>query len=318
LIAMRALPSTPKLALTLAARRNPSVKQILDKAAKRSGFDKIPYDHPVDDDTLEKLAAHIPRTFSYVRALLLRRATLDQRELKGKEKRYSGKYRNMALEVMRWLGRRAGAVPHGPRGGQWYLHGTRSDAYRKDLAKKPAYQGLLGKHFLDMETGRTNPPRSLMQLGRVVNVELDNGSLVTPSRKLILAWGNRKLHLCIPAKGNPGSLSSNVRDMHRKFHGADPGRAIVADCPTPKGGTKTLGLIKAITYQATGINSPAKKRHNWRHLFGDTGHEGRESHPKSLMPAMVQDAAGNVFIRRRAGNKYTVGVYDDGEAYIIG
>ena len=162
-----------------------------------------------------------------------------------------------------------------------------------------------------------NMPASMMQLGRVVDLELDTGRKIRPRRQSLLAWGRRNLHLCIPHSGR-APLSPAVATMHRKFHGANPAGGRLAECPAPVGGLRSLGLIRAVTYRATGIASPAKAKYAWRHVFGDRGHAGDENQPPSKFPALMQDAKGRLFIRRRKSNTYHVGAYTDGVDYIIG
>lgn len=163
------------------------------------------------------------------------------------------------------------------------------------------------------------PGAQMLQLGRVVDLELDDGEILTPKKKLLLAWGRNNLHICVPIrKEDAPRLNGNTVRAHREFHGTEPSSVIIADRPTMGKGARKIGLLKAITYNATGINSPNKKRHNYRHIFGDTGHAGEEDQPPSKFPAVYEDAKGNLFIKRRRGNGYTVDLYTDGQAWIIG
>jgi len=160
-------------------------------------------------------------------------------------------------------------------------------------------------------------PASMMQLGRVVDLELDTGRKIRPRGQSLLAWGRRNLHLCIPHTGR-AALSPAVAAKHRRFHGANPNGGRLAECPDPIGGLRLVGLLRAVTYRAAGIASPAKKRYAWRHVFGDRGHAGEENQPPARFPALMTDAKGRLFIRRRKGNTYYVGAYKDGVDYIIG
>lgn len=83
--------------------------------------------------------------------------------------------------------------------------------------------------------------------------------------------------------------------------------------PATRGAVNTLGLIEAVTYSATGIQSPSKGSHHWIHHFGDRGECGHgptsaqaASYAERFMPSMNVDAAGNLFVVRRTSNHFTV------------
>lgn len=161
---------------------------------------------------------------------------------------------------------------------------------------------------------------SLLQLGHLVRIELRSGHEISPRGK-ILAWGGDgragELFICKKVKGKAAELPASIRRQHRQFHGADPEKTVLAEVPEPYGNPEKVGLIKAVTYRPVGIKSPSKKTYNWRHVFGDTGHEGKEGFPSSCMPALYRDKKGNLYIKRRSKNTFYVGMYSDGYAWII-
>jgi len=160
--------------------------------------------------------------------------------------------------------------------------------------------------------------KCLLQLGTIVDIEMEDGTIITPKKKFLLGWGNNNIHIVSPLGKKGSTITKAVAKLHKEFHGDSPNGSVLVDKPTmPKNATK-VGLIKAITYKASGINSPYKKRYNYRHVFGDTGHNGSENQPSSKFPSLLQDKKGNLFIKRRRGNTYYVGIYHDGQAWIIG
>lgn len=81
----------------------------------------------------------------------------------------------------------------------------------------------------------------------------------------------------------------------------------MVDAPSPTGVLAKVGLVKSLTYEVpTRIRSPEKNRYRWHHAFGDTGHKGGDTYPERVMPALLRDARGNLFIKRRPGNIFTV------------
>lgn len=191
----------------------------------------------------------------------------------------------------------------------------------KDIFPKMAERAYGKAHANPGCGARRNPGTpgtQMLQLGRVVDLELDDGQILTPRKKLLLAWGRNNLHICVPVRQGDGRLNRNTVRAHREFHGTEPTSVVIADKPDMGKDARKIGLLKAITYNATGITSPNKKRHNYRHIFGDTGHAGEEDQPPSKFPAVYEDRKGNLFIKRRRGNGYTVDLYTDGQAWIIG
>ena len=155
--------------------------------------------------------------------------------------------------------------------------------------------------------------KSLLCIGRLIKLELvepDSDRVATLRfRDKWLASNGRDLYICTVRGVRHGHvrLPGGVLAKHRKFHGAPPkGRPFLGDNPTKTGTTKTLGLVKALVYTVPRvIDSPGKNPYVWHHAFGDTGHEGKE-YPKRVMPALLKDAKGNLFFKRRPGNIYRV------------
>lgn len=153
--------------------------------------------------------------------------------------------------------------------------------------------------------------KTLLCIGRLVRLELvekdsDREASISPKGKW-LAWDGKNMHICTVTGQTAAKLPETVRKRHEKFHNRAPqGRPFTADCPTPSGKLVFLGLLKALVYKVPKkVSSPNKNPYLWHHNFGDTGHKGGE-YPKTVMPAMMKDQKGNLFIKRRKGNIYTV------------
>lgn len=160
---------------------------------------------------------------------------------------------------------------------------------------------------------------STLGIGRLTSLELLNPSTGKTTTKAVrgkyLAWRPKAkaFTICtIIRRNNPQSrLSPAIQRSHKKFHLAPSRRALVINSPEPKGSLRQVALIKALTYftpsadAPDGIHSPSKNNAHWHHAFGDTGHRGGTYTPK-VMPALCVDSAGNMFIRRRKGNIFTV------------
>jgi len=158
---------------------------------------------------------------------------------------------------------------------------------------------------------------SVLGVGRLTSLELfdpqSNRSRTKTIRGKYLAWRPtaRAFAICTIVKKSAAKVSPAIERAHRKFHLAPSRRALVINRPEPVGKLKQLGLIKALTYftpnpgALDGINSPSKNNAHWHHAFGDTGHRGGTYTPK-VMPALCSDERGNLFIRRRKGNIFTV------------
>lgn len=108
--------------------------------------------------------------------------------------------------------------------------------------------------------------------------------------------------------GTGQHLPPAIQQAHRRFHDKKPDGGLLIDAPNPSGRLRQVGLLKALVYDTprAKIRSPSKNKYQWHHAFGDTGHEGRTDYPTKVMPAVLKDAKGNWFIRRRPGNIFTV------------
>lgn len=159
-----------------------------------------------------------------------------------------------------------------------------------------------------------------VDLGILESMELEDGRTLHP-RGCHLAWmpQQRALAITIKARGRPARLSSATKRVHRQFHASEPQRAVTYEWPDQRGSLRLLGLMRKITYIVPKhIRSPDKRQADgmpirWVHAFGDHGESGHgpvggpeKRYPQHLMPALVEDAAGNLFIKRRAGNKFNV------------
>lgn len=153
---------------------------------------------------------------------------------------------------------------------------------------------------------------SALGVGRLTSLELLNPNTGKVSTKRIsgkwLSWSPRKraFIICTVVKRNPQRVSGAIERAHRRFHSAPSSGSFVIDAPSPCGPLRQVGLIKALTYfTPDSIKSPSKNKAHWHHAFGDTGHKGGVYTPK-VMPALCRDSKGNLFIKRRAGNIFTV------------
>lgn len=153
---------------------------------------------------------------------------------------------------------------------------------------------------------------STLGVGRLTSLELLNPQTGKTSVKRIsgkwLAWrpGAKAFVICNVKSKSTKRLNPSIEKAHRKFHLAPSSRALVVDSPDPKGALTQVALIKALTYLVPKqVVSPSKNNSHWHHAFGDTGHKGGVYTPK-VMPALYTDSRGNLFIRRRKGNIFTV------------
>jgi hypothetical protein len=156
-----------------------------------------------------------------------------------------------------------------------------------------------------------------IQIGKLVQLQLENGRTMSPRGWIVGCKGRTGLLLGRPVRRVQARLPAGVVRMHRQFHGANPAGSMVCEYGTSTKGMKCVGRLKAIMYRAQGVRSPAKRGANWNHAFGDTGHEGLTNHPRSRMPELWSDGT-RLVIKRMRGNTYYVGPYDDGVGYIIG
>lgn len=155
--------------------------------------------------------------------------------------------------------------------------------------------------------------KALLGIGLLTSLEILDPKTGRTTTRIVrgkwLAWdtGRRAFHICT-VKGRAGQgLPAGVAKAHRRFHAANPRATVAADVPASAGGEQQVGLVKALTYRVPQqVESPEKNPHLWHHAFGDTGHKGGDAYPQRVMPALVRDRAGNLFIRRRPGNIFRV------------
>jgi hypothetical protein len=161
---------------------------------------------------------------------------------------------------------------------------------------------------------------AVVGLGRLVGlvVRQPDGSRlrITLQDERWLAWraATRDLLVLRPGAGPAAEAPRTAARGHQTFHGAAPQDARPMVAPQPGRGLRVLGLLESLTYSAAGIASPSKRDHDWIHHFGDTGERGhgptrrdaRSPYAERVMPALAVNAAGDLFIQRRSGNRYTV------------
>lgn len=125
-----------------------------------------------------------------------------------------------------------------------------------------------------------------------------------------LVWipGKRRFGIGALVKRNVLSrLPATVVKAHRRFHESNPRTVSIIDVPEPRGVLQQIGLVRALVYDVPhAVKSPGKNKFHWHHAFGDTGHKGGKEYPTKVMPALMKDRAGNLFIKRRPGNIFTV------------
>lgn len=149
--------------------------------------------------------------------------------------------------------------------------------------------------------------RALLCIGRLVSLTLAKPGKTIRLKNKWLAWDGRNLHICTVTGTTKALLPASLAKKHATFHNAPPqGNPFTAECPKPSKGAQQLGLVKGLVYTVPRkIDSPEKNPYLWHHAFGDTGHEGG-AYPEKVMPALLKDAKGNLFFKRRRGNIYRV------------
>jgi len=137
---------------------------------------------------------------------------------------------------------------------------------------------------------------------------------IRPKKSLLgyLPEGKRLVVLKSGRRGR-GDLSQQASKLHTNFHNTKPSRADRFEWPDPVGRRRDVGLIVSLLYTIPPwLESPEKRRYQWNHEFGDRGERGhgyaRESgnYPERYMPMLQVDEKGNLFIRRRKGNRFYV------------
>ena len=154
--------------------------------------------------------------------------------------------------------------------------------------------------------------RGLLGVGQLVKLEVktSRGKRTLSLRQRYLGWdtGRKAFHICtIKGRQNPAAPSA-VAAAHRRFHGAPPKGAFVAEVPqfNPRAKAEFVGLVQSLVYTVPDeVRSPEKNRIAWHHAFGDTGHKGGSHYPDKVMPALYRQN-GHLFIVRRKGNIFNV------------
>jgi hypothetical protein len=204
--------------------------------------------------------------------------------------------------------------------GAWALHDALDNC--EDISNDGGYRALAraaGAKRDEIATmlkaptqSNPGPTGALVGLGTLESLEVLSGGRVRKlgMRGRWLGWdtGNRRFAICrVVSNAGGRKLPTSVVKAHRRFHSEAPKTAVVADVPDPIGRLQQVGLVKALTYIVPRrINSPEKNPYRWHHAFGDTGHKGGNSYPERVMPALMRDARGNLFIKRRPGNIFRV------------
>jgi hypothetical protein len=184
-------------------------------------------------------------------------------------------------------------------------------------------------HRRDARSGAAAAPAPVVGIGRLVAliVRRSDGQRVriTPNGARWLAWraATRDLLVLRPVATagvgdgpTPAAMPAprSAAAHHRRFHGAPPHSARPMHAPEAGVDARVLGLLESVIYDTASIASPAKRGHHWIHHFGDVGARGHgpirpnavSPYPLRVMPALLSDACGDMFIIRRPGNRYTL------------
>lgn len=157
-------------------------------------------------------------------------------------------------------------------------------------------------------------------LGTLDELEVDVNGCSTPASKhalkgLFLAWMPDQHNFAIVTRANarPGRLSAASLRVHRQFHNSEPRSAAAYHAPDRDGTEDDVGLITSLTYVIPSwMYSPEKAGFKWVHLFGDHGEAGHGSfrggkrYAHTFKPMLRMNDSGELFIKRRPGNKYNV------------
>ena len=158
-------------------------------------------------------------------------------------------------------------------------------------------------------------PASVVGLGRLEQLEiLDPATHRTHTLRLTGRWlvwhpGRKAFYL---TRGRIAAAQARIpapiARAHQRFHRAAPASVqAVQVAARPHGRAVQLGLVKSLVYVVPRqVRSPGKNQYRWHHAFGDTGHQGGSDYPLRVMPALVKDSRGDLFIKRRPGNIFTV------------
>lgn len=126
-------------------------------------------------------------------------------------------------------------------------------------------------------------------------------------RNKYLLWDGRNFHIAKRTGKSSAKLNGAVAKKHKKFHNAKANGCMEGEIADQVGSLTEVGLVESLLYAVPrSIKSPGKNPYRWDHAFGDTGHKGGSTYPKKVMPALMEDEAGNLFIKRRKGNIFRV------------
>lgn len=215
-------------------------------------------------------------------------------------------------------GKRYGAIHPGellpPGYSEWYIVRRNLSSLEEAQREAESQESALGM----LEGKRSNPvpasapSRALLCIGQLRDLELydprsGRTTHLKPKGKW-LAWDGKQFQICNVQGQVNATLPSKVVAKHRKFHAANPkGQPFLGSMPDRGPTVRDVGLLKSLVYYVPSkIRSPGKNKYLWHHAFGDTGHKGGDSYPIKVMPMLQRDSAGNLFIKRRAGNIFRV------------
>ena len=162
--------------------------------------------------------------------------------------------------------------------------------------------------------------KSGVVLGQLDELVVEQRGGVTRAGKkqlhgLFLAWmpASRNFAIVRRVKARAGAISAEAVRVHRQFHNTAPTSVATYHAPDRDGSVRDVGLLRSLTYVVPpSIRSPQKTGFKWVHLFGDhgeSGHgafQGEKRYPDHLKPMLQMNDAGELFIKRRPGNRYDV------------
>ncbi len=155
--------------------------------------------------------------------------------------------------------------------------------------------------------------KAILGVGRLLGLTLVDPTSGKISKRRTpgtwLGWDprTRQFLLCKPRGRSSAKLPPHVVRAHQRFHAHAPAAgAKLVEAPSPVGTCRQIALIKGLDYFVPKqVVSPDKNPYGWTHAFGDVGHKGG-TYTAKVMPALVRDSKGNLFIKRRKGNIFTV------------
>lgn len=155
--------------------------------------------------------------------------------------------------------------------------------------------------------------KAILGVGRLIALRLVDPNtgkksiLTTPGKWLGWNPTARQFLICVPKGKTTKRLPPHIVRAHRRFHDHAPAAgAKLVEAPSPVGKCQQVALIHRLDYYVPDeVISPEKNQSGWKHKFGDVGHKGG-TYTAKVMPALVRDSRGNLFIKRRKGNIFTV------------